>query len=791
MTMNEDSNALSHLRVIELGGGPASYCAHFLAELGADVIKIEPPTGDPERKESPFFQDIEGRDRSLSFIYYNANKRGLVLDFEHQKDCQILLDLVPQADILLESFPPGFLDAKGIGYTDLNAKNPDLILVSLTPFGQTGPYKDFKGNNAIAEAMGGVIATLGDDNMSPSVSPNNMSTQVAALHGAYAALAASFNIRKGGTGQHIDISLQEIGTHMQTGLAEYGLRRNIRRRPGTGALGGTTSVYATKDDHIFFQPGQPNMWRALVEWMDDPVLSGPEWEDRDYRNENADIINLLVKDWIGTFTAEDFYWKAQENGIPTGPVNSIPQLVNSLQVEELDSFKERIHPEIGSYKQMNFLRFAASPIEFDKPAPMLGEHQDEIISSLASDTRDPKTTKRKNVKRTKPLEGLRILDFTRVIAGPTGTQFLGFLGADIIKVESAELPGLGREPAAGFPDMNRAKRSITLDARTDEGKELAFQLASKSDIVVNNFSAHVMDRLGLGYEAMSKIKPDIISISMPGIGRIGPLNNWVIYGQTLQAYTGLVYLWRHPESPLETGIKGPVADYVCAATLDLAILSAIEFRDRTGKGQFIDMIQLESLGHTLGPIYMDHMLNGRNIQPRGYQDDRFAPHGAYPCRGEDNWCVISCETEEEWGTFVNAIGSPGWANEERFSSKETRKRNKDALDALISDWTREYTRHQVMHILQQSGVPAGVIQDAEDLFYDYHLRARGHIVTPQHANPWGPFEHQGAPVKFSKTPSDGSLPTPFQGEHTNEVFSEILGLSPSELKRLTEQKILH
>ena len=785
---SESDRALSHLRVVEIGGGAASYSAHLLAELGADVVKVEPPGGDVTRWEPPFAQDVAGEDRSLAFVYFNANKRSVVLDFDKQADRDALTDLASTADILFESYRPGYLDSLGIGYAQLREKNPDLVMVSLTMFGQTGPHRDFKGNNAVAEAMSGVIFTLGDDTKAPSVSPNEMVTQVGALHGAYASLAGVFNRRQGGTGQQVDISLQEIGTHMQSGLSDYGLRRTIRRRPGVGAQGGTTSVFPAQDDYIFFQPAQPNMWKALVEWMDDPVLSGPEWEVREYRTENADIINMLVKNWISTFKAEEFYWEAQRRGIPTGPVNSVRQVVESPQVAALESFKERTHPEIGTYQQMDFLRFGESPITFEKPAPRLGEHQQEVLAEARQKRAPVVAGGSKN--RTKPLEGLRVLDFTRVIAGPTGTQFLGFLGADIIKVESKDLPGLGREGGSAFPDMNRAKRSITLDARTERGKELAFELATKSDIVVNNFSAHVMDRMGLGYDAMRKVKSDIIAISMPGVGRIGPLNDWVIYGQTLQAYNGLVYLWRDPATSLEAGVKGAVADFVCAATLCTAILSATEFRDRTGKGQFIDMVQLESLSHTLGPVYMDQMLHNRDVEPWGYRSARFAPHGAYPCRGDDAWCVISCETEEEWREFGKAIGEPGWIADERFTTKAGRIENREGLDALISAWTRESTARQVMGIMQDAGIAAGMMQNSEDLYYDYHLRERGHIVKPNHAAPWGAFEHQTTPVNFSDTPADLSAYAPEQGEHTAEVFSEVLGMSKDEIRALQESGVL-
>jgi benzylsuccinate CoA-transferase BbsF subunit len=278
----------------------------------------------------------------------------------------------------------------------------------------------------------------------------------------------------------------------------------------------------------------------------------------------------------------------------------------------------------------------SSPFSSPTPSPARGEGWDGGSAPRLSPTG--------------PLSGIRVLDFTRVIAGPAGTQVLGFLGADVIKVESKGL-GTGREPSAGYPEINRAKKSITLDVRSPEGKDLVFRLAEKSDVVINNFSAFVMDRLGLGYEEMTKAKKDIIYIRMPGFGREGPAKDWVAYGQMLQCFTGLVSVWKHPETEMTSALKGPVADYISSSSVTMASMAAIERRDRTGKGQIIDLNMLEALAAMFNPTYMDYLLNKRTPQPVGYRSARYAPHGAYPCRGDDAWCVIAVETEEEWKAF--------------------------------------------------------------------------------------------------------------------------------------------
>ena len=913
MATGQDSGALSHIRVLELGGAiGASYAGHFLVDLGADVVKVEPPTGDPVRQDPPFVQgprtlartedrqplsspsssgrgkgqkedsphSFEGLrtgsnlppqggkgleigpaggpgrgkdelDRSLLFIHLNANKRSIALDLGKAEDRQVVLDLAKTVDAVIEAFPAGYLAGIGLGYEQMKAANPGIVLTSITPFGQTGPFRNLKGNNGIAEAMGGVIFTLGDDTKSPVASPNDWVTQIAGIIGASHTLAAYYHHRQGGEGQQIDISLQDVGTQVQAGFSEYSLRRLLRRRPGTGSSAGATNIFATKDGYIFIQPSQPHMWGAMVEWMGDPVLAGPEWLEREYKNQNADVISMLFSNFIGGLTTAEFMEGAQGRGIPSAPVNTIPQFVDSEQVKALGSFTPKSHPVAREYRSVDFMRMSESPIRFRRPAPRLDEHREEILgevgravrpsraSGRTDDTLNPslppeggkgleggrvanpplqegtgkgqarppsspspaagegiegsgQTAKTvpaggSNGHRRLPLEGIRVLDFTRVIAGPAGTQVLGFLGADVIKVESKGL-GTGREPSGGYPEINRAKKSITLDSRSPEGKDLLFRLAAKSDVVINNFSAFVMDRLGLTYEAFAQHKKDIIYVRMPGFGREGPAKDWVAFGQMLQSFTGLVSMWKHPESPMLAGIKGPVGDYVSCTSAVLAVMAALEYRDRTGKGQILDLNMLEALAATLNPFYMDYIVNKHTPEPFGYRSTRYAPYGGYPCRGEDEWCVIAVETEEEWKAFQKAIGEPGWAFDPRFQSKAGRTEHREELDANISTWTKEYTRHQVMHFLQRDGVPAGSIQSAEDLYYDYHLRKRGHIVEVWNPAPWGTFDLYGTSARMSGTPVRDTAPTPDLGQHNEEVFKGLWGLPDAEYERLVKAK---
>ncbi len=784
----QPTGALSGLRVLELGGLPASYTGHSLADLGADVIKVEPPGGAPERASAPFFKDEAGPDRGLAFIHINADKRSIVLDLATDDARNTLRLLASSADAVVEAYPVGYLDRMQLGYSALRANNPGLIMVSLTPFGQTGPLRGYKGPNAVAEAVSGLLYNLNDDSEVPCASPHDFLTQVAGMHAAAALLAAAHHRRLGGEGQFIDISLQEVGTHMQSGLADYAFRRRFRRRLGIGRDPATVGIMKTKDAYVFFQPAHPQMWAAFVQWCKDPVLAGKEFENREFRGQNADLVDHLMNEFAGKFSSAEFIEEAQKRGIPTGPILPLGDFARSEQVKVLGSLHKKAHPVIGTYEAFDFLRMRETPIQSRRPAPRLGEHQQEVLEEARRTITQRTAAGAQGTDHRKPLEGIRVLDFSRVIAGPLGTQFLGFLGAEVIKVESKGL-FTGRE-GAGFADLNRAKKSVTLDVRSPRGRDLTLELASMCDVIVNNFSAGVMDRLGIGYEAMRTVRPDIIYVNMPGFGDIGPLKDWVAFGPMVQAYSGLTWMWRHPDLPLNKGMRGPVADNVSGATVMLAVTAALHHRDRTGQGQYIDVLLLEGLAAMLDPFLMEAQLNGREAMPRGYQSNRYAPYGCYPCRGDDAWCVVAVETEEEWKAFQKAVGEPGWALDAAFQTREGRIARKRDLDAHITTWTKEYTARQVMHFLQIAGVPAGVVQNAEDLYYDYHLRKRGHLVDVTNP-PWGTYEFWGVPWLFSGTPGDASVSPPALGQNNEEVFRGLMGMSAEEFKRNQESKVIY
>jgi crotonobetainyl-CoA:carnitine CoA-transferase CaiB-like acyl-CoA transferase len=383
------------------------------------------------------------------------------------------------------------------------------------------------------------------------------------------------------------------------------------------------------------------------------------------------------------------------------------------------------------------------------------------------------------------LKGLRMADLTQQYAGPLGTEILGYYGMEVIKVESSVVPSKDRE-AAVHADMNRAKLGCTINLRHPEGKELFKQLVAASEVVVDNFSSGVLERLGFSFDALQQINPRIVQAVMPGWGLDGPLKSWVAWGWQLLAYNGLMRLWGYPDSPMESRCKIAWPDRVGAVTMTLGVLAALEYQQRTGQGQFIEAAMLEAQGAMMGPAILDYTVNGCEWDAMGYREilrGPYAPYGCYPCRGKDDWVIIACTTDEEWQSMVRLIGKDSWAADERFATKSGRKEHCEELDRNLSRWTSKWTPRQLFRRLQEAGVAAGIPMSGEDLYYDIHLRERGHIVETE-AQPWGKIAHHGLPGIPSLSAASATQPAPWIGADNDKVFAEILGLSAEKIEEL-------
>ena len=388
------------------------------------------------------------------------------------------------------------------------------------------------------------------------------------------------------------------------------------------------------------------------------------------------------------------------------------------------------------------------------------------------------------------LQGIRVLDFTWIHAGPSATRILSDQGAEVIKVESNNALSVVGGPASATArglgqrhNWNAGKLSISLNMKTPQGIDIAKRLVAVSDVVAENFSGRVMPSWGLDYESIRPINPSIIMLSMSGFGRTGPWKDRVSYGQTLQAWSGFTQLTGFPDAD-PSGPASAYSDAVGGMAGAQAVLLALIHRSKTGRGQWLDVSQFESLSSLLDTLTLDMSVNGAasvstrtgNRQPHGDG----APHGAYRCFGEDRWVVITVFTDEEWRAFVKALGNPQWAADPRFTDSDARERNADALDAFVETWTREHTAEEVMSRLQAAGVAAGVVQTGADLSWDPQLKERGFFRrVPDHQGEERIIE--SAPYKLSRTPGAVTRGAPAFAADMTYVLRELLGMSDDEV----------
>ncbi len=394
------------------------------------------------------------------------------------------------------------------------------------------------------------------------------------------------------------------------------------------------------------------------------------------------------------------------------------------------------------------------------------------------------------------LEGLKILDFSWVITGPLATKYFGDHGAQVIRIESTHrldilrpyppytnnISGVNR--SGTFSVLNSSKYGMTLNLRHPRGVEVAKRLVAWSDVVIENFMAGMMENWGLAYDDLKKVKPDIIMVRASLQGQTGPYAQQAGFGTMLQAAAGFTYFVSWPDrSPV--GSTAPWTDFSAAWTVAIAVMGALDYRRRTGKGQYIDLSQLEATLPWFSPAILDYTANGRIQAPMGNRHPYAAPHGAYRCQGDDRWCAIAVFTDEEWAAFCQVIGNPQWTEDTRFTSLLARKKNEDELDGLVEEWTINHPPEEVMSLMQRAGVAAAVVEDGHDLYLDPQLEHRHHFWMLEHPE-MGTTAYDSPSFRLSKTPAQLEMPAPCVGQHTEYVCREILGMSDEDFINLLE-----
>jgi len=797
----DSSGALNGLRVLDLTGRMGGYCGLLLANLGAEVILVEPPPGDLMRSEGPFKDNARHQEKSISFAAYHTNKRGIVLDLQAEHGRKAVRVLTRHADVLIEDKPVGYLDGMGLGYESLRAINPALVMTSITGFGLSGPYRDFKAPSIVAFAMGGLMNLCGHPGRAPLMGPCDVAYHLGSVHAAYGTLVALYNRGGTGHGDHVEVSLQDVlvADPFLRIITRYSVTGEILERTGHSQATTVAETYKCKDGYARIFCNQPDHWRRLVEWLGKPSeLTDPKLENVQNRFPLRPLLDKLIEARTVNYEVKTFFEDFQSQRLAASPINSPRAFLDDEQTRHREFVAEVDHTYLGRHQFAGDpYKFSQSPWRIERGAPLLGEHQREVTGHFARPS--PwlaETYRRAPQPRTSRslFAGIRVLSFPTGVVGPALGSLLAEQGAEVISIEAnrtARSPQRGqRFQIASDLEGHRNKKRVAINMKHPEGLALAEQLIARSDVVAENFSARVMASWGLDYPRMKEIREDIIMASLQAFGQTGPRREFVSFGPILMAFSGMTYLWRDPEIERPgAACQTAFPDYIAPSYGAVAILAALHYRARTGKGQYIDLSQAESAACMIGPAYLEWFISGRAPEPQGNFSSTAAPHGCYRCKGDDRWCVISVDTEDEWKRFSELAGHREWMADPRFADRAARIANRKELDPLVESWTLKHTPHQVMLILQREGIAAGIVQTAEDLYRDPHLRERG-FARDVYLPRVGWATRVGPSVRLTDSPATREEIIHTAGEDNETVFGELLGLSTEKIKELTEREVL-
>ena len=813
--------------MLDLADEPAAFAGRLLADLGADVVRVEHPSGGRLRRLAPFLDDEPGVERSYHHLYHNANKRSVTLDISEPKGRKQLRRLAATSDVLIETGAPGALESLGLGYAELSALRPGLVYASVTPYGQEGPWRGRPGSDLTAAASSGLLFIAGQPGDPPTLAGGDQSYKMASIVAVSGIMVALYGRRNdpSGRGRHLDISVQEAASiaACQTSNANlFTWRGEVPQRPGM-----TRGVFRCSDGGWVTLNVVEESFPAFMEWLEE---SGIE-TDLDERLDAAGMAGLIlmpeVLELAGRLaerhTRQEFLDRALSMDMLSLPVHDFPDLARSEQMRAAGQFFEVWDEPLG-----RALDFSRSPVDvFERPtvisrAPTLGEHNFLLREmetcgkppSQSSPAEPGEEARAFSPPRQLPallteseqldcpfpyLRDVRVVDLCWILAGPLGTKVLADFGAEVIKIETEAHPRMRRvgarpDGAPGpnvdplFNGANTGKLSVSLDLRTERGKELARALVARADVVTNNFRPGAMDRMGLGYESLRELNPGIIFLSVPGCGQKGPWSQVRTLGNMIMAASGINSITGFPGRP-PSGMGVAYPDFTTPFLMAATILAALLERDRTGEGQELNLSQLSSTVPLVGLEWMRFRASGRAPERRRNHDPNHCPHGVYPARGDDQWCAIAVREDAEWAALCEAMGRRELVSASRFATLASRKSNEEEVDALVSGWTRERDKWETAEQLGGLGIAAAPVEDLQDtLLVDPYMREHyQHVQQP--SDPDVDIVIDREAIRFAGEGRDLTR-APMMGEHNGYVLGELLGLSQDEIDRLVEEGVV-
>jgi crotonobetainyl-CoA:carnitine CoA-transferase CaiB-like acyl-CoA transferase len=793
---------LSPYRVLDLTDNGAMIAGQILGDLGAEVILIEPPGGAQLRQMGPTWHDDGDPDHSLPFWSFNRNKKGVTIDLETEAGRGRLRELAATSDFLIEAFPPGWMAERGIGYEELSGLNPRLIVVSITPFGQTGPKARWAASDLTVWASARVMMMTGDADRAPLSLAVPQAFLHAGAEAAVGALVAHTARERDGIGQHVDISAQAATTMAtQATILEAAWNSAATTRMAGGVnFGGIPLrfVNPAKDGYVsvtfLFGSALGPFARRLMEVLHEEGFVDEATRDKDWiaytqllmsgqepLSELARCCDAIAA-WTATHTKQELFNLGLERSLLIVPVSTMEDVAKSEQLAARDFWRGVDHGgNVGKVRYPGAIaKFSRTPIAQPRPAPRLGEH-DAAVTPRPARAPAPAAS-----SSGLPFAGLKVLDLMWVLAGPTGIRYLSDYGATVVRIESTtridtartigpfkdSTPGV--EQSAAWATTNAGKLGVTLSLTNPAARPALMKLVEWADIVTESFTPGTMARLGLGYDDLVKVNPELIMISSCLNGQTGPNATLAGFGTMGAQLAGFGLLAGWPDRP-PAGPAGAYTDYVAPKFTGAALLAALDHRRRTGEGQYIDLSQSEASATFLGPALLDYLVNGRIWHGRGNDHALHSPHGVYRADGQDSWAAIAVTNGEQWKALCTTVGQPAWATEARFASAGGRRAAAAEIDAAIEGWTATRSVGEIEELLQRAGVPSHRAATPADAFADPQLAHRGFFAPVEHPL-LGTIHVEGPRIILSRTPGSVTRPGPTFGQDNDYVLREILGM---------------
>lgn len=783
---------LSDYRILDLTDDRGLIGGMILADLGADVIAIEPPAGNRARRRGPFADGSNQGDIEDSLVWqsYARGKRSVVLDLESDEGRAQFLELAASADALIESADVGAMDSLGLGYEALLAVNPGLIHVAITPFGSTGPKAGWAATDITVAAAAGPMIQSGDKDRPPL----RVGLPQTALHaGAEAALGVLMGLherKRSGLGQFVDVSTQAAYAQAtQSGIIAAANNSGQFQRSAVGAALGPLEIrlfWPCKDGHVaityLFGAAIGPFTDRLMQYALEEGYCDQATRDKDWLNYTNLILTgqepiseyLRCCDVVGALCADktkaELFQVAQERRLLIVPVSTMDDLDENEHLAARSYWRD-VERNGQSVKFPGpFARLSATPIEYGRPAPMLGEHTDEVLAGV----RQPAVLNRANAATPilPPLSGLKMLDLMWVMAGPAGTRALCDFGVNTVRIESSTRIDTARtlqpfiddeatqpEGSSMFHNMNAGKQMMTVDPANPQGRELILDLVRWADVITESFTPRAMRGWDLTWETIHEVNPRAIMMSSCLMGQNGPLAEFAGFGNLAAAFAGFTPLCGWPDrSP--AGPFGAYTDYVAPRFASAALLAALDERDRTGQGQYVDVSQMEAAIHFLTPAFLQYRLTGEKWLADGNNDPDMSPHGVFPSEGDDQWVAIACRNDADRAALDSVL-------------------NGQALE----EWTASRSNEEAMNTLQAAGVPAHAVQDSAACFADPQLQHRNHFAELDHPTQ-GKSVVEAARIVFSRTPASRPRVAPTMGADNDTVLRDLLGYTDEQIIEL-------